>query len=212
MHGTMQDTRFPLAVAGGGLMSLGLFLLMHQLIAGHPFSSAAVTPPPGIEVVKLKRQHTVVEPPPTPPTPPHRIKRPPTGMPLTPVNPTPVPRIPKWPGGKESIPSWPAPDTGVQGAGNAALQVRFRTRPLYPPTAAYQGVEGSITACFTVTATGAVTDPYVAGASSPRARRLLGAAALSAVMQWKFVPRRVGGQNTATPGVCQVIRFRLDGQ
>lgn len=78
-----------------------------------------------------------------------------------------------------------------------------------PAASAYQGIEGNVTACFTVTATGSVIDPYVAGASSPQARRELGAAALSAVQQWKFFPRVMNGQAASTPRVCQVIRFRL---
>lgn len=36
MQHAMQDTRFLLATAGGGLVSLGLFILMQQLIAGPP--------------------------------------------------------------------------------------------------------------------------------------------------------------------------------
>jgi len=209
MHRTLQESRFLFAVAGGGLMSLGLFLLMQQLIAGHPVSGDEAAPPPGIDIVRVQRPQTVVRPPATPP-PPHAARRPPSGVPLTPVNQTPVPPTLNLPDNGHVTSLWPAPNPGARRTGHASLQVRFRTPPLYPPAAAYQSVEGSVTACFTVTAAGSVINPYVAAASSPRAGRLLGAAALSAVMQWKFFPRLVNGQTVATPSVCQVIHFRLD--
>jgi len=85
----------------------------------------------------------------------------------------------------------------------------FRVRPLYPPQAAYRGIQGSVETCFTVRADGSVGDARVVGASSSQARRLLGPAALRTIGKWKFVPRRAGGHAVATSGVCQDLVFRL---
>lgn len=213
MQRTMQDTRFLLAVAGGGLMSLGLFLLMQQLIGGRPSAPGATAQPPDIDWVSVHRQHRVVQNPVVHPKPPQVVKRPPTGTPATPL--THTPRAPvvlnlQAPGNGPAFRNPSHANPG--GVGSSALEARFRTRPLYPPQAAYQAIEGSVTACFTVSAAGSVIDPYVAGASSPQARRALGAAALNAVRQWKFFPRVVNGAAVTTPRVCQVVRFRLGGR
>lgn len=213
MQRTMQDTRFLLAVAGGGLISLALFMLMQQLIGGRPGAAGATARPPDIYWVTVQRAHRVIRDPLVRPKPPHVVKRPPTGAPVTQVTHTPrVPAVLKLPT-QGTGPTFRNPSrTNSGGAGSSALEVRFRTRPLYPPQAAYQGIEGNVTACFTVTAAGSVVDPYVAGASSPRARRALAVAALRAVRQWKFFPRVVNGAAVATSRVCQVVRFRLDGR
>ena len=48
------------------------------------------------------------------------------------------------------------------------------------------------------------------GCTETQARRLLGQAALAAILQWKFVPRTVHGHTVATNGVCQDIHFKLN--
>lgn len=212
MQRTMQDTRFLLAAAGGGLISLGLFMLMQQLIGNRPPAAGAAAEPLHVGWVRVQRQHRVIRDPLVRPKPPKVVKRPPTGTQVTRVTHAPhVPAVLKLPGG-EGNPTFMEPPGERGEAGTSALQVRFRTPPLYPTQAAYRGVEGNVTACFTVTAAGSVVDPYVVGASSPQARRMLAAAALSAVRQWKFFPRVVNGIAAATPRVCQVVHFRLDGR
>ncbi|MGH9440381.1 MAG: energy transducer TonB, partial [Terriglobia bacterium] len=101
----------------------------------------------------------------------------------------------------------PATDAG----GNAPLTPMVRIVPIYPPDAQYQGVQGSVSTCFTVNGDGSVSDPHVTGATSPQARQMLSQAALRTIMQWKFFPEKVNGKGVATPGVCQDIIFKING-
>ena len=112
----------------------------------------------------------------------------------------------------------------VATSGNAPLRPLVRVRPKYPPRAQISGYEGSVNVCFTVKADGSVADAAVksfvprsatsitaAPAAESVAVDVLGAAAITAVSQWKFSPRKKNGKAVVTKGVCQTFGFMIGG-
>ena len=82
-----------------------------------------------------------------------------------------------------------------------------RIQPQYPRDAAMNQIEGYVTVQFTITETGAVTNPRVIDAEPPR---VFDRAALRAILRWKFKPRIIDGVAVARPAT-QTIDFNLDG-
>lgn len=213
MNQVIREARFPFAVILGGAVSLVLFLFMQQLIVTNYSVHKAGPVLNNISMVQLHKQPQVITKPDHPPQPP-TITRHPTLIhnsvmtntqierPTLSLAPTPGPGVP-WVNGNHTNGSFATVH------GSTPLRIKMRVRPLYPPVAARQGIEGSVKTCFTVTAGGMVADPHVVGASSPSARRMFGQAALKTIRQWTFFPRTVKGEAVATPNVCQNINFRL---
>ncbi|MGH8273848.1 MAG: hypothetical protein ACRES9_06295 [Gammaproteobacteria bacterium] len=145
----MRDARFPLVAVIGGLVSIGLFLFLHQLIVTSARSEA---PPPifqTIGTVKLQRQPQIIRKIPPPPQPPVMRKQPKTfnPRPVPTQNPIDRPNLtltlgPVGPG-NPIIGNQPS-ETSVEGDGSQMLGAKIRVKPLYPPQAAMQGVEGSV--------------------------------------------------------------------
>jgi TonB family protein len=79
-----------------------------------------------------------------------------------------------------------------------------RIPPVYPPEALAVNLEGNVIIEFTVTETGLVEDAHVAESTDAR----LDAAALNAVVQWKFLPRIAAGKRAATENVRTRINFQ----
>ncbi|MGH8128242.1 MAG: hypothetical protein ACRETC_07725, partial [Gammaproteobacteria bacterium] len=151
MQRMMQDTRFVLAVAGSGFITLGLFLLMHQLIANHQSDVYAHSKPLSIDLVKVQKQPVTSTTQTKPKPQPKLLKRPSTSTPTTAVTSKLLPPSLNLPAGPGNFSIIGTPNAGANtGAGGySGLQVRFRTPPLYPPQAAYQGAEGNVRTCFT---------------------------------------------------------------
>lgn len=215
MYRTLHEIRFLPAVTLGGAVSFALFLMMHQLIATNHRSVESSSPPAGLGLVKVRREPPIVRPRPHPPTRPTTVTRPRTGLHTPDSNPT-MMRTPLPPdlnfNPRTTGPGiWnpPAQPRGAVQADNASLMLKFAVKPLYPPDAEYEGIEGTVRTCFTVAPDGSVVDPRVVGASSPQARRVFGPYALRTVMQWKYFPRKVDGAGVATPNVCGTIQFTL---
>lgn len=81
-----------------------------------------------------------------------------------------------------------------------------RVRPRYPDRMAQRGVAGWVEIEFDITAAGTVADPVVVQSEPAES---FDKAALKAVSQWRFVPRRVGGKPEAETGKRVVVRFNL---
>lgn len=113
---------------------------------------------------------------------------------------------------KEASVSW----SGVRTTRTPKLQVNVQ--PIYPAKMRAIGVQGSVLMDFVVTKQGAVvdakvvkvtTEPQLGGDSLREAQLQFGAAALSAVTQWKFFP----GLNYGEPVEAQMqlpVSFTLD--
>lgn len=94
-----------------------------------------------------------------------------------------------------------------EGAQDGQLIPLVRIQPQYPRRAALAGIEGWVKVAFTITETGAVTDPQVVDSKPPR---IFDREAIRAILKWKFKPRVVNGQ--AIPmRATQTIQFNLDG-
>jgi TonB family protein len=90
---------------------------------------------------------------------------------------------------------------------NTSLQlVPFvRVNPDYPPEALTEKLEGRVIVELTVTATGEVEDAHVVESTDAR----FDASALSAVQQWKYLPRIVAGKRAATENMRTMLTFQL---
>jgi TonB family protein len=95
--------------------------------------------------------------------------------------------------------------TPIELVNTGAPPVPFlRVGPSYPPDALAENLQGTVIIESTVTATGEVENAQVVESTDAR----LAAAALSAFVQWKYLPRIAAGRRVATEGVRTAIRFR----
>lgn len=91
---------------------------------------------------------------------------------------------------------------------DARMPIPFLTpAPEYPQRALARGLEGWVLVSFTIAASGAVTDPMVVDADPAG---VFDAAALRAVMRYRYRPQIVAGVPTATPGMLLRIYFELE--
>ncbi|GEM_PF-750299 len=216
MRRLIGDIRFVVAVIGGGVIAVGLFLLMHQFISTNRQVKVSATTVNLVNFVQVQRESKVRTKNYNLPKPPPKPKNPP---PKTQIQTTAANAVQNRSrslnvklsgvsfGGTGVVVGNYAPPTNT--SGYAPLTPMVRIAPLYPPQAAYQGVQGSVYVCFTVEPDGSVSSPYVKRASTPQVRRMLGQAALKNILQWKFFPRKVNGKPVATRPVCQPIQFRI---
>lgn len=90
----------------------------------------------------------------------------------------------------------------------ARMPIPFLTpAPEYPRRALARGIEGWVLVSFTIAASGSVADPMVVDADPPG---VFDAAALRAVMRYRYRPQIVAGVPTATPGMLLRIHFELE--
>ena len=82
-----------------------------------------------------------------------------------------------------------------------------RVQPRYPDRMARRGISGWVEIEFTITAEGAVADPVVVESEPAESFDF---AAIRAVSQWRYDPRRVGGRPVAEPGKHVIVRFNSD--
>lgn len=216
LHRLTEIRYLPALVVGFGI-SLGLFLLMHSLIANtqQPNVNSQQVNLVGFVQVKhedvvRRKQYEQPKKPPPPKNPPPKEK--------VQVSKPQASRAAQLPtnikldtnslsSGAGVYIGMRAPESNAEGY--APLTPVARVKPMYPPQAAFQRVEGQVNTCFTVEPDGSVSNPRVVGASSPAARQLLAQAALQTILQWKFFPKKVNGQPVATSNVCQEIKFSL---
>lgn len=215
-----QDIRFIFGLIGGAIIAIGLFLFMHWLIQGGNQVQTGQTDINLVGFVQVHKQPQIthkkrLKPPPPPPK-----KPPPETQVQTQVStntptrqlPVDVQFNPNSLGTGAGVFISPNSGPATNAAGGAPLTPMARFRPLYPPRAQVQGVEGTVTTCFTVNPDGTVSSPYVKHASNPQARRMLSQAALKTIRQWKFFPKKVNGKPVATQNVCQDIVFKIGNQ
>lgn len=103
--------------------------------------------------------------------------------------------------GKKPVPS--NRDGGA--AGNSPVAILSKPKPVYPRSALQRGQEGWVKISFIVNEQGRIENPSVV---SSRPRRVFDRAALQAIEQWRFRPRKVNGQPVRTQAI-QEIKFTL---
>lgn len=216
-HGLL-DLRIIPALVLGLIVSFGLFLLMHNLISTNQHPNVNAQQTTLVNFVDVKHQQQVQTknynhpPPPPPPKKPPPQEQVQTNTQVShhvqqlPVN---IKFDTNSIGGSGVYIN---PNAGANRGSYAPLTPMVRIKPLYPPRAQYEGVEGTITTCFTVEPDGSVASPHVTHASSPQARQMLAQAALQTILQWKFFPKKQDGKPVATKGVCQDIQFHINNK
>lgn len=207
---TADTLRYPLALLGGIVFATLLFAIMQWLLLRPAPPASAAQTELLVERVRLREPAQPQTPPPQQTLPPK--KRPPA---------RPAPVAPS-----QAVPATPVALTGplpLTDIGNLALAAPHRTgkawapvdsslvilnriEPVYPPAAARRGIEGWVRLRFSVDPDGRVRDATIVEAQPPN---LFDRAALQAVQQWRFKPRRVEGQAVTTP-VVQTLSFTLD--
>ncbi len=200
-------------------MTLGLFLLMHSLIALAAHEEVKdVKSQKIIEFVRLKR---AVEQPIEEQTLPEKAKA------ETPPPPPDIatPSMNNQGGGTNvaSIAqSMEAPTqatsmkdvklVGGPGLGSAAPSdteavPMVRVQPMYPPEAAQRRIEGWVVVEFTITENGSVKNPRVVDAHPSS---IFNHAALRSIRKWKYKPKIENGKRVEWPGVRTKLTFKLD--
>lgn len=81
-----------------------------------------------------------------------------------------------------------------------------RVQPAYPATAQAQGLEGSVTVRFDVSALGKATNVIVVDSSN----RVFESAAVRAARKFRFRPKVVDGNAVPVSGVTYRFRFEMD--
>ena len=182
------------------VITAGLLLLMRHFVAT---TDAAYQEGPPSQ--KLVFSRTVEDPKP----PPRRERVEPPRVPIEPPRPVPDDLAI----GEEGVPTTfdlvvPVVGEVGQAVSEARMPIPFLTpAPEYPQRALARGVEGWVLVSFTIAATGAVADPVVVDADPPG---VFDAAALRAVMRYRYRPQIVAGVPTPTPGMLLRIHFELE--
>lgn len=205
--------RYIISTGLAGVITFGLFFLMHSLIA---LGSKALIKDTGgrkmIEFVRLKKEVQAPMEEQELPQKPAMSKQPPPpqmDMPQT------APRA----GGqvlKIAAPIQHDPKPALKMVGGPTLGGApsdtghiplVRVQPMYPPSAAEQRIEGWVRIEFTISETGSVRRPRVIGAHPSS---IFNEAAIRAIRKWKYKPRIENGKRVPTPGVRVQLTFKLD--
>ncbi len=203
---SLNPLRFIPAAFMGASLIIGMFWLLHALITHSSVAAGKLEILPTIDFVRLKKSFEVET----------RERKPP-------------PQLPQ----KEAAPEIPTQRMSVDGPVSAAVNIGqikvdkdvakntgfalsasdgeylpiVKVAPLYPESAASRGIEGYVLLEFTVTETGATTDPVVIEAQPSS---VFDDAAKKAVLKFKYKPRVENGKPMRVTGVRQVITFKLD--
>ena len=102
-------------------------------------------------------------------------------------------------------------DLNVGGIGGFSSDGEYlpivKVAPVYPRRAQTRGIEGYVLLEFTVTRTGAVTDPVVLESKPPG---IFDRAATNAALKFKYKPKVVNGEAIDVAGVRNRITFELE--
>ncbi|MDI3258169.1 MAG: TonB family protein [Sinobacteraceae bacterium] len=197
--------RFLAPLGGGLVVVVGLFWLLHTLIAYNGSAPKKLEVLPTIDFVRLKKSLEIETKEHKPPQMPDKVQAPPE-------LPTQHFSLESTQGGVNIGPMKVEKDV-AQNAGFALsasdgdyLPI-VKVAPLYPESARERGIEGYVLLEFTVTETGSVIDPQVLESQPPG---VFDDAAKKAVLRFKYKPRIENGRPVQVHGVKQVITFKLD--
>ncbi|HSW13818.1 MAG TPA: TonB family protein [Solimonas sp.] len=203
MPGSM---RFLLPLLAGCTAMLGLFWLLHALIAGSDGAAGNSEILPTVDFLRLAKNFEIES----------RDRRPPPEMPDRPEAPpeTPVQQMQVQGPTQTQVSINMSLENTTQVKANFGLSSTdgeylpiVKVAPMYPARAQSQGIEGWVLVKFTVNEAGAVVDPVVLEAQPPG---VFDEAARKAVLKFKYKPRVESGRPIAVPNVQHLIRFELD--
>ena len=206
--------RLALSLAGGALVTFGLFVLMMALVTNENAGVAKQQDQEPIRFIdyesepetRTKDRREPPEEPPEPPPPPESPE--PVAQTQTRAQ-APMPKMDmpsmNIDAGAGSGPFIGDFSTGESGIDTDATPIS-RVPPQYPLEARRKGTQGYVTMEFTIRPDGSVTDITVVG-SHPEG--VFEQAARRALTRWKFEPREEGGRKVSRRA-RQTIRFTLD--
>jgi protein TonB len=205
--------RYLISVGLAAGVTLGLFLLMHSLVA---LGSGKVLEEQEervvIDFVRLRREPELpVQEQELPTKALPRVQPPPPRL-EAPHGPRPDPgalrvAMPVVSEPARSVKLVGGPGLGDAAPSDASATPLVRIQPIYPPDARQRRIEGWVTMRFTISATGAVKDPVVVEANPPG---VFDSAALRALRRWKYRPRVEEGRAVEKRGLKVRLSFRLD--
>ena len=195
--------RYIFGVAMGAIITFALFMLMNFLIANN---EAGLTEAPDFDITDFVRveedqELEIKKRKPDPPPPPDE---PPPDMPKPDFETSAVSQ------GVDIGAVDVNVDLNVGGTGGFTQDGEYlpivKVNPIYPRRAQTRGIEGYVVLEFTVTKTGAVSDPIVVEAKPPG---IFDRAATNAALKFKYKPKVVNGEPIEVPGVRNRISFEL---
>ncbi|MDP6979256.1 MAG: TonB family protein [Myxococcota bacterium] len=198
--------RVPLAMMLAAVITFGLFWTMQALVSvGYDLKDAK--PSPRVEFVRLKRDST----PQTKKREPPKRQKPEQAPPPPDISVSKASLQPTtdFAAVTPDIDASAALDGGLAaGAGSDRDAVPLvRIEPEYPMRARQRGIEGWVHVQFTISRSGTVIDPVVAGAQPPG---VFEEAAITAVSRWKYNPKIVNGIPVERPGQQIVFPFEME--
>lgn len=198
--------RAGLAVLAALVVTFGLYWLMAELVAtGREALNEA---PAGqlIDFVRVKQDQDLQLDKPKPQKPPKPETPPPDITPPRADNQTPKANTVDI--GRMTVNADVAIDSGFGlSASDGEYLPIVKVAPVYPRKAASRGIEGYVVLSFTVTETGAVTDPVVIESVPPG---VFDRSAIRAALKFKYKPRVEDGKGVAVPNVEHLITFQLE--
>lgn len=195
--------RFPCAVFASAAVTLGLFLLMNELVSFSSQREQQARAPSDVFFARLPPE------PPPPPQPPVQafdaLKAPvevlPNAVPVDRIQSLPVP-----PGAPVPHPGPPNATLDEPGAPDGPLVAIVRVEPAYPASAAARDLEGYVIVRYDVAADGRVRNVTVVESS----HRLFEASAIAAAKRFRFKPRVVDGVARESQGLQNRFTYRME--
>lgn len=196
----MLASRLPLAMSGGGLLSLAMFWALWNTISS-PIDVSDRIVATRIDFTRLLIDTDVER------------KRPdkPERKPYDPVLEVPVVTISRR-GTERTVPharphiDRVGPIDRMTAGSDRDVTPLIRVNPEYPPPALRSGTEGWVKVQFSVTGTGMVKDVVVMDADP---KKVFDKATLQAVMRWRYNPKIEHGVAVERVGLQTVIVFEL---
>jgi protein TonB len=103
------------------------------------------------------------------------------------------------------LPGMDFDESAAPGYGDGSLTLILKVKPVYPPTALVDGVEGYTIVEYNVTTAGTVHDAWIVESSDP----VFDEASVDAVNKFLFSPRMIHGIPQETQGLKNMFKFEI---
>jgi protein TonB len=211
MAAVLTQSRFFRPTLYGAIITFSMFWSMHLLIIGGKYVAGDQQTLATIDFVRLKKDSELQErerkkppkpePPKQPPPPKMKIETPPPDAPVTPFQ---MPKL-NLPTNITGGPFLGAVASGDM-SGYSELIPLVRIQPQYPRQALRDGISGQVVFEVTINPDGTVKS---ARPIKSQPRGVFEAAAMQAILKWKFKPKIEDGKAVETKGI-QPIDFKLE--
>lgn len=201
----LSPLRFVAPLALATVAMVGLFWLLHALIAGTTGVHGNSEILPTVDFLRLSKNFEIETRERKPPEMPDRPEAPPEVLVQTTQVQGPVNTNININMSLENTTQVKS-NFGLSSTDGEYLPI-VKVAPMYPARAQSQGIEGWVLLSFTVTEAGTVIDPNVLESQPPG---VFDEAAKKAVLKFKYKPRVENGRPIAVPNVQHLIRFELD--